>query len=169
MIRKITTGSVAIVALVALSLVVASAAMKADFSGKWAMDKTKSEGVPDGVEYSLNITQAGDKIEVETTVKAPQGERVLKDSYTADGKEFDFTPQGPQGAMGKGKRTTKWTADGMGLDITETATLDGPNGPAEVSATRKWTLSADGKNLATEITFRSEEGSQTMKRVFVKQ
>ncbi len=57
----------------------------------------------------------------------------------------------------------------MGLDINETATLDGPNGPAEVSATRKWTLSADGKTLTTEMIFRSEQGSQTMKRIFVKQ
>lgn len=167
--RKIAAGSVAVVALVALSLVVASAAVKADFSGKWVMDKAKSEGIPSGVEYSLNVTQAGDKIEVETTVKAPQGERVVKDSYTADGKEGDFTPQGPQGAMGKGKRTTKWTADGMGLEINETATLNGPNGPAEVSAMRKWTLAADGKTLTTEMTFRSEQGSQTMKRFFVKQ
>jgi hypothetical protein len=168
--RKIAAGSVAAIVLVALSLVVASAAMKADFSGKWTMDKAKSEGVPPGMEQTMTITQTGDKIDLETKITGgPMGERIVKDSYTADGKETDFTPQGPQGAMGKGKRTTKWTADGTGLEVSETATLDGPNGAEEVSATRKWTLAPDGKTLTIELTFRGSEVSQQSKRVFVKQ
>jgi len=167
--RKIAAGSVA-VALVALSLVVATAAAaKADFSGKWVMDKTKSEGVPAGMEQTMTITQTGDKIELETKITAPQGERVIKDSYTADGKEVDFTPQGPQGPMGKGKRTAKWSADGAALEVSEAATLDGPDGSAEVSATRKWWLAADGKTLTIEMAFSGEQGVQKSKRVFVKQ
>jgi hypothetical protein len=167
--RKIAAGGVA-VALVALSLVVVAAAAKADFSGKWVLDRAKSEGVAEGVEYSLSITQTGDKIEVATTVKAPQGERTVKDVFIADGKEVDFTPPIPMPEVtGKGKRTTKWTADGMGLDVSETASLEGPQGPAELSATRKWTLAADGKTLTMEITFSGEQGMQKSKRVFVKQ
>jgi hypothetical protein len=167
--RKIAAGSVA-VALVALSLVaVAAVAAKADFSGKWVMDKTKSEGVPPTMEQTMTVTQTGDKIELETKIVAPQGERVIKDSYTADGKETDFTPQGPQGAMGKGKRTAKWSADGSALEVSETATLDGPNGSDEVTATRKWSLAADGKTLTIEMTFSGEQGVQKTKRVFVKQ
>ena len=167
--RKIAASSVAVMALVALSLVVASAAAKADFSGKWAMDKTKSEGVPPNVEQVMTVTQTGDKIDLETKITAPQGERTVKDSYTVDCKETDFTPQGPQGPMGKGKRTAKWSADGAALEVSETATLDGPNGPDEVSATRKWTLAADGKTLTIEITFNGEQGTQKTRRVFVKQ
>ncbi|HEY0100957.1 MAG TPA: hypothetical protein VGB76_18560 [Pyrinomonadaceae bacterium] len=167
--RKIAAGSVALVALVALSLVVASAAAKADFSGKWSLDKTKSEGLPPNIEQTMTVTQTGDKIELETKVTTPQGERVVKDSYTVDGKEVDFTPQGPQGAIGKGKRTAKWSADGMGLEVSETATLDGPNGADEVSATRKWTLAPDSKTLTIELTFNGEQGTQKTKRVFVKQ
>jgi hypothetical protein len=166
--RKIAAGSFAVV-LVALSLSVAAAAAKADFSGKWVMDKTKSEGVPPTVEQTMTVTQTGDKIELETKVTTPQGERVIKDSYTADGKEAEFTPQGPQGAMGKGKRTAKWTADGTGLEVNETATLNGPNGADEISATRKWSLAADGKTLTIELTFSGEQGMQKTKRVFVKQ
>lgn len=168
--RKIAAGSVAVVALVALSLVVATAAAaKPDFSGKWAMDKTKSEGVPPSVDQTMTVTQTGDKIELETKINGPQGERIIKDSYTVDGKEVDFTPQGPQGAMGKGKRTAKWSADGAALEVSETATLDGPNGPDDVSATRKWTLAADGKTMTIELTFNGEQGTQKTKRVFVKQ
>jgi hypothetical protein len=167
--RKIAAGSVAIVALVALSLVVASAAAKADFSGKWALDKAKSEGLPPNVDQTMTVTQTGDKIELETKITGPQGERTIKDTYTADGKEADFTPQGPQGPIGKGKRTAKWSADGAALEVSETATLDGPNGPDEVSATRKWTLAADGKTMTIEITFNGEQGTQKTKRVFVKQ
>ena len=168
--RKIAAGSVAASLLIALSLVVASAAMKADFSGKWTMDKAKSEGVPPGMEQTMTVMQTGDKIDLETKITGgPMGERVVKDSYTADGKETDFTPQGPQGPMGKGKRTTKWTADGTGLEVSETATIDGPNGSEEVSATRKWTLAPDSKTLTIELTFRGSEVSQQSKRVFVKQ
>ena len=168
--RKIAAGSVAAIVLVALSLVVASAVMKADFSGKWTMDKAKSEGVPPGMEQTMTITQTGDKIDLETKITGgPMGERVVKDSYTADGKETDFIPQGPQGAMGKGKRTAKWSADGAGVEVSETATLEGPNGPDEVSATRKWSLAADGKTLTIELTFSGEQGMQKTKRVFVKQ
>ena len=171
--RKIAAGSVAVAAsvLVALSLAVASAAAtKADFSGKWTMDKAKSEGVPPGMEQTMTITQTGDKIDLETKITGgPAGERTVKDSYTADGKETDFTPQGPQGPMGKGKRTARWTADGTGLEVSETATVEGPNGPEEVSATRKWTLAADGKTLTIELTFRGAEVSQQSKRVFTKQ
>jgi hypothetical protein len=166
--RKIAAGSVAVVALVALSLVVASAA-KADFSGKWALDKAKSEGLPPNVDQTMTITQTGDKIELETKITGPQGERTIKDSYTADGKEADFTPQGPQGPMGKGKRTAKWSADGATLEVSETATLEGPNGADEISATRKWTLAADGKTMTIELTFNGEQGTQKTKRVFVKQ
>ena len=167
--RKIAAGSVAVLALVALSLVVASAAAKADFSGKWVLDKAKSEGLPPNIEQTMTITQTGDKIELENKITGPQGEFTVKDSYTADGKEADFTPQGPQGAMGKGKRTAKWSADGAALEVSETATIDGPNGPDEVSATRKWTLAADGKTMTIELTFNGEQGTQKTKRVFVKQ
>ncbi|HEX8636125.1 MAG TPA: hypothetical protein VF703_18530 [Pyrinomonadaceae bacterium] len=166
--RKIAAGGFAMV-FVALSLVVAAAAAKADFSGKWVMDKTKSEGLPPTVEQTMTVAQTGDKIELETKITTPQGERVVKDSYTADGKETEFTPQGPQGAMGKGKRTAKWSADGAVLEVSETATLQGPNGPDEVSATRKWTLAADGKTLTIELSFSGEQGMQKTKRVFVKQ
>ncbi|MCA1564751.1 MAG: hypothetical protein LC803_03790 [Acidobacteria bacterium] len=166
--RKMAAGSVA-VALVALSLVVAAAAAKADFNGKWVMDKTKSEGVPPTMEQTMTVTQTGDKIELETKIAAPQGERVIKDSYTADGKETDFTPQGPQGVMGKGKRTAKWSADGAALEVNETATLEGPDGSDQVTATRKWSLAADGKTLTIEMTFSGEQGVQKTKRVFVKQ
>jgi hypothetical protein len=165
--RKIAAGSVAVV-LVALSLVVASAA-KADFSGKWVMDKTKSEGVPPNMEQTMTVTQTGDKIDLETKIVAPQGERVIKDSYTVDGKETEFSPQGPQGPIGKGKRTAKWSADGMAVEVSETATLNGPNGTDEVSATRKWTLAADGKTLTIDLTFSGEQGMQKTKRVFVRQ
>jgi hypothetical protein len=168
--RKIAAGSIALVTLVALSLVVAgAAAAKADFSGKWVLDKAKSEGLPPNIEQTMTITQTGDKIELETKITSPQGERTIKDSYTLDGKEADFTPQGPQGAMGKGKRTARWSADGAALEVSETATLDGPNGPDEVSATRKWTLAADGKTMTIELTFNGEQGTQKTKRVFVKQ
>lgn len=167
--RKIAAGSVAVVAFAALSLVVAAAAAKADFSGKWVMDKAKSEGLPPNIEQTMTITQTGDKIDLETKITTPQGERTVKDSYTVDGKEVDFSPQGPQGPMGKGKRTAKWSADGAALEVSETATLDGPNGPDEVSATRKWTLAADGKTMTIELTFSGEQGTQKTKRVFVKQ
>jgi hypothetical protein len=80
--------------------------------------------------------------------------------------EREFTPKTPGGESGKGKRTAKWIADG--LEVNETSTFDGPEGPVTVQMKRTWELSADGKTLKIELVAEGPQGKQLVKRTFIK-
>jgi hypothetical protein len=80
--------------------------------------------------------------------------------------EREFTPKTPGGESGKGKRTAKWIADG--LEVNETSTFDGPEGPVTVQMKRTWELSADGKTLKIELVAEGPQGKQLVKRSFIK-
>jgi hypothetical protein len=133
-------------------------AAKADFSGTWVLDASKSEGLPPGVEQTLVVTQQGDRVEAQNTTKGPQGEQVIKDAYVLDGQETDFAPALVGGGTGKGRRTSRWTADGRAFDVTEQATVPGDDGEEQIKATRRWSLSADAKTLTIEITLNGPMG-----------
>lgn len=166
--KKKFAAALAASSLFAALLVVASA--KANFAGTWVMDAGKSVGMPPGVEQTLTVTQDGDKLTTNVKIKSPQGDREINDSYTLDGKEVEFNNTMLRGATGKGKRTAKWSADGNGIEISETTDYQTPDGgTVTVKATRKWTLSADAKTLTIEQTLESPQGTQTSKRVFNKQ
>lgn len=143
-----------------------AASAKLDFSGTWTLDKANSEGLPPGMDQVMTVVQTGDKLSLETKLISEEGEQVVADSYTLDGKETDFTPKTPGGQSGKGKRTAKWTADG--IEVIESSTFDGPQGPVNVQMQRKWTLSADGKTLKIEIVAEGPQGKQQIKRTFIK-
>ena len=159
-----TAGAAALV--ITLCLGVASA--KADFSGTWILDKSKSEGLPPGMDQTMTVVQIGDKLSLETKLTSEQGEQVVADSYMLDGKEAEFTPKTPGGQAGKGKRTAKWAADGNGIEVNENSTFDGPEGSVNVQMTRVWTLSADGKTLKIDIAAEGPNGKQQIKRTFTR-
>ena len=163
--RRIVTASV--IALV-FALSVSAALAKANFSGTWVMDASKSEGIPNSIQQEMTVVQTDDTIKLETKVKTDEGDFAIADSYVVNGKEVDFVPQTPEGPNGKGKRTAKWTADGNGIEVTEQATFDTPDGPVTQQMTRKWTLSADGKSLVIELSAKGPEGTTNTKRFFTK-
>ena len=163
--RMIATGGV--VALV-LTMCITAASAKVDFSGTWALDKANSEGLPPDMDQLMTITQTGDKLSLETKLITDQGEQVIPDTYILDGKEVEFTPRTPGGGNGKGMRTAKWGADGTSIDVSEKATFDTPEGTLNVTATRKWVLSADGKTLKIDMTVDGPNGKQQLKRTFIK-
>ena len=144
----------------------AATSAKADFNGTWTLDKANTEGLPPGMDQIMTVVQTGDKLSLETKLISEEGEQVVADSYTLDGKETDFTPRTPGGQSGKGKRTAKWTADG--IEVTEMSTFDGPQGPVNVQMQRKWVLSADGKTLKIELVAEGPQGKQQIKRTFIK-
>lgn len=146
----------------------AGASAKADFSGTWALDKARSEGLPPDMDQTLTIKQTGDRVDVEAKISGGRGEQTVNDSYVLDGKEQDFTPALIGGGKGKGKRTSAWTADGDGFDAAEEATLEGPEGAETVKAKRRWRVSPDGKTLTIEMTFEGANGPVNSKRVFTK-
>jgi hypothetical protein len=168
---KFTKAGAGLAALV-LFAAVASAAAKSNFTGTWVLDAAKSEGGgPPGApvpEETMTVKQDGDKISVERKIKGQQGERTQADTYTADGKETDFTMQ-MRGNEAKGKRTSKWSADGGALEVNDKVSFDTPNGAMTSTSTAKWALSADGKTLTVEGSRTSPRGEQKFKRVYAKQ
>ena len=153
-------------ALAALVPCAAGAAAKANFTGTWVLDVGKSEGIWPGTEQTLVVRQDGDRVEIELKVKTPQGERVSKDSYTVDGAQVEFAPPG---AVGKGKRTAKWSADGTAIEINELFDAPTPEGADTMKNQRRWSLSADGKLLFVEMSQQTPNGLSITKRVFVRQ
>ena len=165
-----------IIGIIALAMFALSAGMvaaKANFSGVWTLDGSKSEGLPPGMTQTMNVTQNGDRLEVEITLKAEQGEaRTVKDAFVLDGKETDFTPPlvgGTDTTVKKAKRTSKWTKDEKGFESTEEAVLTAPDGGENtIKAKRQWSLSSDGKTLTIEVSMQNPNGDSKSKRVFVK-
>jgi hypothetical protein len=168
---KFAAAGAGLAALV-LFAAVAAAAAKPNYAGTWVLDASKSEGggQPGApvAEETMTIKQDGDKLTVERKIKGQQGERVVNDTYTADGKETDFTMQ-MRGNETKGKRTAKWSADASALEVKDKASFETPGGAMTMESAAKWTLSADGKTLTVEGTRTTQRGEQKFKRVYTKQ
>jgi len=159
-------------ASLAASLVLAAVAFaapaKTNFSGTWVLDEKKSEGLRGPSSVTMTVKQDGDKLEVTRQIKDQMGDRTTNDTYTADGKEGEFTMQ-MMGNSQKGKRTVKWSADGATLEIKETMTVERQGQTADIETVSKWSLSGDGKTLTVDLTRTSQMGAQSSKRVFNKQ
>jgi hypothetical protein len=168
---KITAAGAALALFVLVAASVAAAA-KPNFGGTWVLDASKSEGggQPGAsmAEETMTVKQDGDKLSVERKIKGQQGERTQSDTYAADNKETDFTMQ-MRGNEVKGKRTSKWAADGNALEVHDKASFDGPNGAMTMETSSKWTLSADSKTLTVEGSRTTPRGEQKFKRVYNKQ
>lgn len=147
----------------------AGAAAKVDFSGTWVLDKSKSEGLPPDMDQTMTVVQAGERVDIETKLSGAQGEQTVKDTYVLNGKEMEFVPPVLGGNKAKaGKRTSTPTDDGDGFDVREEAVVDGPNGEATIKATRRWTLSADGRTLTIAMSLDGPDGAMHTKRVFAR-
>ena len=159
--------------LLALSSLIAPAAAPArpDFSGRWELDAAKSEGLPPEMKQSMTVKQTGDRVEVETKISGPEGDRTVNDTYALDGKTAEFTPAllGGGGKAKKGTRSATWSADGSGMDITEEAEVENSEGTDTIKGKRTWRLSEDGKVLTVEIDLAGENGAIKSKRVYRKQ
>lgn len=143
------------------------AAAKPNFTGTWALEHSRSHSVPRDMQQTMTITHEGDKINVETKIVSPQGERVVKDEYVLNGQEAEFTPQ-PAEAVGKGKRSAKWLPDGKGFTVAEEFQTKSPEGTTvNNQLTRKWIMWADG-SLTIDLYQDGPRGSFETKRVFTK-
>ena len=157
--------------VLAIGLTLASiclAAQKPNFSGEWTMDRGRSFGMPGDMMQTMTVSQNGDQIDLETKLIQPGNERSVKDSYTLDGKEREFTPQTPANAPpAKGKRTGEWLPNGKGILVNEVTTSETAKGTVTNRLTRKWTLTTDGE-LVIDMYFDNQNGSFETKRIFKK-
>jgi hypothetical protein len=156
-----------VAAMMTLSLI-AFAAAKPNFSGTWTMDRARSFGLPADMNQTLTITQADDKIELETKLIQPNNERTVKDTYILDGKEYDYTPPAPPNQEPlTGKRTAVWLPGDRGIQVTEFTTAKGPKGPVTTQTVRKWTISGQGE-LVIDLYIDNPNVSYEAKRIFIK-
>lgn len=168
--RRSLIAAAASLALLSLT-VAAAAAAKPDFTGTWVLDTARSEGVPPTLQQTVTVKHEGDKLEVVIKQKSAQGERTVQETHALDGKQVDFTPPVPpnQPPPRNPKRTSRWTADGAGVEIVDTFEVDTPDGPETIVIKRTWTLSADGKQLIVNQDQKTPIGSAQSRRVYNKQ
>ena len=157
-----------VAAMMTLSLI-AFAAAKPNFGGTWTMDRARSFGLPADMNQTITIVQKDDnQLEVETKLIQPNNERTVKDTYTLDGKEYDFTPLAPPNqAPPKGKRTAVWLPGDRGIQVTDVVTAETPKGPVQTQTVRKLTISGQGE-LVIDMYVDNPNISYEAKRIFVK-
>src|SRR5436190_17020908 len=156
--------------LIAVACSLAMAFQKPVFSGEWTMDRDRSFGLPANLRQAMKVAQTGDQIDVETRLITPEGENTIKDSYIIDGKEREFTPQGPKGPIpgSKGKRTANWLPNGKGIAVEEETITDSPKGPVIQKLVRKWSISSAGE-LTIDMYVDTPTVSYETKRIFKKE
>jgi hypothetical protein len=162
----------ALLLLLAAAAVLAAAPARPNFGGTWELDQSRSHSIPPDMRQTMTVTQEGDKITVETKIVNKQGERVVKDAYTLDGKETEFAPPAPPNAppdapAPKGKRTGRWMPNDKGFLVEEEVVNQTPKGTDTVIIARKWMTWPDG-TLSIEIITERGGNSFNNKRVFVK-
>jgi len=158
--------------LLAASVVFAASPAHPNFGGTWELDQSRSHSIPPDMKQTLTVVQDGDRVAVELKVVTPQGERVIKEAYTLDGKETEFAPAVPPNAprdapAPKGKRTARWMANDRGFMIEDEIVNQTPQGPETILIARKWMHWPDGTISVETITERGGNAFNN-KRVFVK-
>ena len=158
--------------LAAAAAVFAAVPAHPNFSGTWELDQTRSHSIPPDMKQTMTVTQEGDRVSVELKVINAQGERVIKEAYTLDGKETEFAPPVPPNApkdapAPKGKRTARWMANDKGFLIEDEIVNQTPKGPETILIARKWMNWPDGTFSIETITERGGNAFNN-KRVFVK-
>lgn len=158
--------------LASAAAVLAAAAARPNFTGSWELDQSRSHSIPPDIKQTMTVVHEGDRVAVETKIINAQGERVVKDEYTLDGKEAEFAPPKPPNAPAdapapKGKRAGRWMPNDRGFIIEEEIVNQTPNGPETAIVARKWMTWPDG-TLSIEIITERGGNAFNSKRVFVK-
>ena len=170
---------------------------KADFSGSWTLDASKSKlDERARIEsMTMTVTQTDKDIKVETATKRlPPPEGMKQGGGNGQGN-------GTGGGMGMGRGrgfgggdgTTVYTLDGketsievesqMGkipvklkadlekdgkLKLSSSRTFNTPNGEVSMTTKESWTLSEDGKTLTVKRDTESPRGTNSSEMVFTK-
>lgn len=145
------------------------ASAQGNFSGKWAIDKSRSTDIAPLSDVSMTIVQSGQKVTVSQRLVTPQGVMTPKDDFILNGSTQDIMLDGPNGTRAKGKRSAK-KIDG-GFESVDEGTFKPERFPEAITVktTRRWTLSGDGRTMTLEITRGSKLGTQNSRRVFTRQ
>ena len=141
-----------------------------DFSGTWALDKAKSEGLQGrmaNLDQTWVVTQDAKTLTVEATYSG--GEQPVpaqKRTYNLDGSEttMDTTGRMP----GKATMKAKWQGDGKILELSQVTKANFQGNDVTITATEHWELADGGKTLKVHRTQESPRGTQETKLTFAK-
>lgn len=148
-----------------LLLGAAGAEAGVDFSGKWALDPTRSVGVPLGLEQAMVVEQHGDTLSVATTLIADAIDRVTNDVYTLGAGELDVPAQMPGVTAKTSKRSARWTGERT-FDVSDHVEGEGPNGPVTLDIVRHWEIATDRQTLTIEQAVTNSGFTTNSTRVF---
>ena len=136
---------------------------KANFSGTWAFNESKSTPSEGGFRMGaslMTITQDANNLNVESTRKNMDGEDVKSTSkFTLDGKEC-VNPAGFGNSTRKSVLT--WSGDGKTLNFAHSMKFERDGETQEFKNTESWKLN-DDKTLSIEtiMNFQGEERKTT--------
>ena len=135
---------------------------KANFSGSWAFNESKSnlgEGRGFRSASQMTITQDGNNLTNARVRTNQDGETTTTtDKFTLDGKECVNTS-----GRGPSKSIVTWSPDGKALNFATTRTFERDGETMEMKSTEVWTLT-DAKTLSVLSTFlmQGEERKTTL-------
>lgn len=161
---------------------------KADYSGTWSLDVSKSkldERARSIESMTMTVAQTETEISVTTETKraappadAPQGGRPGggmgrggfgcgdgKTVYRLDGKETRAEIDGPNGKM---PLALKANSDEGKLHLSRTSSFNGPMGEISITTKEPWELSAEGKTLTVNREQTTPRGTNSSTMVFAK-
>ncbi len=138
-----------------------------DFSGKWVMNKEKSEFSmgPDSPtpDVTMTVQQAADSIKVAQTFAGANGEFNQEFDLKINGVAKEIKGFADQPA----KASAKWDASVLVLDISQDFQGGDTSGTFKVN--ERWELSADGKILTIVTKVTGPMGDMNSRRVMEKQ
>jgi hypothetical protein len=141
---------------------------KANFSGQWKLNETKSDlgRFANFATRTIKADQKEDNITIARTAPSFNGDDFTStETLTFDGKEAESKLFGNSTK----KATAKWSDDGQTLTITYTLFLDFNGNTNEIKGTETWLLSEGGKILTIQNNSTSSFGDVATKNVFEKQ
>jgi hypothetical protein len=147
-----------------------SAGAPANFSGTWALDKAKSEGLQGrmaNLDQTWAVMQDAKMFTVEVSFSG--GEQPMpaqKRSYNLDGTETTMDVAGRM--PGKATMKAKWQGDGKILELNSVTKANFQGNDITITTTEHWELADGGKTLKVHRVSENPRGTQETKLVFEK-
>ena len=150
---------------------------RADFSGEWKLNESKSELVRGQFPLcifggdrmrskTMKIAGHADFLTVDVASSSPDGALVTRqEKLIFDGKEREATFVGSP----RDKSTARWSDDGQTMTVNSVRSFDTNGETADFKVTEVWKLINDGKSISVQVNSSSTSGENTMKLVYDKQ
>ena len=159
---------VSVLGVFVLGLTVAMAAAE-NFSGTWALDYSKSQGLPENApkDMTWTVSQTDKELVIERPGQPGRGgaggaatpaPAPYKAVYKLDGTETAEETPGPR--PGKLTRKAKWLAGGKTLELNDVRNVNVQGNDVTITTTEHWELTDGGKTLKVHRKQESPQGAR---------